>query len=73
MAFAEMTGLKVDLSQFTGNDFEAMFNEELGAVIQVRAGEVEHIKKALAADGIDVNVLATLKTPRKLSLAEMVS
>ena len=69
MAFAGMTGLKVDLSQFTGNDFEAMFNEELGAVIQVRAGEVEYIKKALAADGIDVNVLATLQDSKEIEFS----
>ncbi|MEI8642668.1 AIR synthase-related protein [Pseudoalteromonas sp. Hal099] len=35
MAFAGHTGVTVDLAGLTGTDLEALYNEELGAVIQV--------------------------------------
>ncbi len=36
MAFAGHTGVDIDLSALSGSDVEVLFNEELGAVIQVR-------------------------------------
>jgi phosphoribosylformylglycinamidine synthase len=43
MAFAGHCGLQADISALQGDMVSALFNEELGAVIQVRAREVESI------------------------------
>ena len=52
MAFAGNVG--VDLQVADGADpFAALFSEELGAVIQVRAGEVEHVRQVLSRHGLD--------------------
>ncbi len=45
MAFAGRCGLSLDLSTLQGDDLSLLFNEELGAVIQVRA---EHCDAVLA-------------------------
>jgi phosphoribosylformylglycinamidine synthase len=47
MAFAGRCGLDVDISELSGNALDVMFNEELGAVIQVKAAEAEAIVAAL--------------------------
>jgi phosphoribosylformylglycinamidine synthase len=47
MAFAGRCGIDIDISDLSGNELEALFNEELGAVIQVRAAEAEAIVAAL--------------------------
>ncbi|KIO36033.1 phosphoribosylformylglycinamidine synthase [Shewanella sp. cp20] len=52
MAFAGNTGLDVDLSALSGTHLERLFNEELGAVIQVRAGDSEAIKAQYQAAGV---------------------
>ena len=43
MAFAGRCGLEVNICALTGDAIEALFNEELGAVIQVRAIDAEAI------------------------------
>jgi phosphoribosylformylglycinamidine synthase len=43
MAFAGHCGLQADISALQGDMISALFNEELGAVIQVRSNEVESI------------------------------
>ncbi|MDP2248358.1 MAG: phosphoribosylformylglycinamidine synthase, partial [Nitrosomonadales bacterium] len=48
MAFAGRCGLDIDISALYGDILHVLFNEELGAVIQVRAAEAEAIKAALA-------------------------
>ncbi len=47
MAFAGRCGLDVDISELSGNALDVMFNEELGAVIQVKTAEAEVIVAAL--------------------------
>lgn len=44
MAFAGRCGLEVDLSSLPGGTLEKLFNEELGAVIQVAAQDVETVQ-----------------------------
>lgn len=39
MAFASRTGLKLDLSKLPGTIHEKLFNEELGAVIQIKSAD----------------------------------
>ena len=55
MAFAGHTGVDIDLTQLTstsGNDVAVLFNEELGAVIQIRESDVEAIHAILAQHNI---------------------
>ena len=47
MAFAGHCGLQADISALQGDMISALFNEELGAVIQVRSSEVESILSQL--------------------------
>jgi len=48
MAFAARRGLEIDISDFAGNDFEILFNEEAGAVIQVAEQNIEKVQSILA-------------------------
>ena len=43
MAFASRCGLDIDLAGLPGSDLERLFNEELGAIIQVKSSEVATI------------------------------
>ena len=52
MAFASGCGLEVDLGALGGDPIAALFNEELGAVFQVRAGDVAALRAAFAAHGL---------------------
>lgn len=48
MAFAARTGLSIDLQTLPGSAEEQLFNEELGAIIQVKATDSESICNFLA-------------------------
>ena len=52
MAFAGHTGVDVDLSKHTGDNVSVLFNEELGAVMQIRESDVDAIHAILATHGI---------------------
>jgi phosphoribosylformylglycinamidine synthase len=55
MAFAGHTGVDIDLSQLTsisGNDVDVLFNEELGAVIQILASDADAIQAVFVEYGI---------------------
>ncbi|MEN8636783.1 phosphoribosylformylglycinamidine synthase [Pseudoalteromonas distincta] len=43
MAFTGHTGVTVDLAGLTGSDIEALYNEELGAVIQVANADLDAV------------------------------
>ncbi len=43
MAFAGRCGVELDISALTGDDLACLFAEELGAVLQVRAADVEAV------------------------------
>ncbi|MEO1956448.1 MAG: AIR synthase-related protein, partial [Methylophilaceae bacterium] len=47
MAFAGHCGLQADISALSGDFASALFNEELGAVIQVRSSDVEAVLSQL--------------------------
>jgi phosphoribosylformylglycinamidine synthase len=49
MAFAGHCGFRVDLGQLPGHVTDILFNEELGAVIQVRAGDAAEVAAQLSA------------------------
>jgi phosphoribosylformylglycinamidine synthase len=52
MAFAGRTGVTVNLDSLTGSDIEALYNEELGAVIQVRNSDLAAVEAVLADNGL---------------------
>ena len=52
MAFAGGTGLDVDLAALPGDPRAILFNEELGAVLQVRASDAARAEIALRAAGL---------------------
>jgi phosphoribosylformylglycinamidine synthase len=52
MAFAGHCGLEVELDGLSGAPLEVLFNEELGAVLQVPAGRLEAVLARLAAAGL---------------------
>ncbi|MFQ6332872.1 phosphoribosylformylglycinamidine synthase [Methylophilus sp. 3sh_L] len=47
MAFAGHCGLQVDVSSLSGDNLSLLFNEELGAVLQVRASDVAGVMQQL--------------------------
>ena len=55
MAFAGHTGVDIDLTQLpstSDNDIAVLFNEELGAVIQIRESDIEAINAVFAQHNI---------------------
>ncbi|MFY8273076.1 phosphoribosylformylglycinamidine synthase [Pseudoalteromonas sp. SSDWG2] len=52
MAFAGHTGVTLELDALAGSDLEVLFNEELGAVIQVRNDDLAAVKAVLADNGL---------------------
>jgi phosphoribosylformylglycinamidine synthase len=59
MAFASHVGLDICLDELHGDTLRALFNEELGAVVQVRNRDVQHVLQ-LATD-------AGLKSVKKIA------
>jgi phosphoribosylformylglycinamidine synthase len=52
MAFAGHVGLRVNLDGLAGDPFAALFSEELGAVLQVRAADLAEVTSRLHAAGL---------------------
>ena len=52
MAFAGHCGVEVDISALGDNDLEVLFNEELGAVIQVADSQLESVRRVLKAHNL---------------------
>jgi phosphoribosylformylglycinamidine synthase len=57
MAFAAGLGLELDTSQVAGDPFAALFSEELGAIVEVAAGDVDHVRTGLLAAGAQVHAI----------------
>ena len=72
MAFAGHTGVSLDLSALSGTDVEKLFNEELGAVIQVADEDVESVKSAFASAGLEnaVKDIGTLNDSYKFIVGD---
>jgi phosphoribosylformylglycinamidine synthase len=60
MAFASHVGLNVQLDDLSGDTLSALFNEELGAVVQVRNSDVAHVLQLATDAGLVVQKIATL-------------
>lgn len=52
MAFAGHCGVEVDISALGDNDLAVLFNEELGAVIQVADSQLEAVREVLKAHNL---------------------
>ncbi|KAF9309949.1 hypothetical protein BGZ91_007233, partial [Linnemannia elongata] len=57
MCFAGHVGAKVDLSSITEDAVAGLFNEELGAVVQVRSAQLDQFKAVFAHHGFPVESL----------------
>jgi len=52
MAFAGRAGLDIDISPLGADALAVLFNEELGAVLQVRQADLSVVRARFAADGL---------------------
>ncbi|HBF48526.1 MAG TPA: phosphoribosylformylglycinamidine synthase, partial [Shewanella frigidimarina] len=68
MAFAGNTGLTIDLASLSGTDLERLFNEEIGAVIQVSAIDAKAIAAQFEAKGVTCHHIGGLQTADKISI-----
>jgi len=59
MAFASRCGLDVALSAAPGDALAALFAEELGAVLQVRGDEVNHVLARAREAGVAASIVGT--------------
>ncbi|MEZ9703096.1 phosphoribosylformylglycinamidine synthase [Vibrio breoganii] len=53
MAFAGHCGVKADISELGEDTLATLFNEELGAVVQVKNEDLEQVRAVLAANGLE--------------------
>ncbi|HET7545448.1 MAG TPA: phosphoribosylformylglycinamidine synthase [Polyangiaceae bacterium] len=56
MAFAGGTGLAIELGSLSGDALGLLFNEELGAVLQVRRSELAAVRACFASHGLSAAV-----------------
>ncbi|GEA49308.1 phosphoribosylformylglycinamidine synthase [Vibrio inusitatus NBRC 102082] len=63
MAFAGHCGVKADISELGEDTLATLFNEELGAVVQVKNEDLEQVRAVLAANGLDTcsHVIGTVE------------
>ncbi|MDO8313053.1 MAG: AIR synthase-related protein, partial [Sideroxyarcus sp.] len=69
MAFASHTGLNIGLDDLAGDTLSALFNEELGAVVQVKNSDVAHVLKLANDAGLAVQKIATLNQTGLIEIA----
>ncbi|WP_199609414.1 phosphoribosylformylglycinamidine synthase [Flocculibacter collagenilyticus] len=64
MAFAGHTGVDIDISELSTQPLHALFNEELGAVVQVRSSDLDAVMNLLDENGLSAmsHVIGTLNT-----------
>ncbi|RKG84139.1 phosphoribosylformylglycinamidine synthase [Corallococcus terminator] len=70
MAFAGHCGLDVDVAPLGSDPVAALFNEELGAVVQVRAADVTRVVDVFAKHGLGGHVHA-LGTPTQAQVVRV--
>src|SRR5450432_2448198 len=62
MAFASGTGLAIDLAALSGDARALLFNEELGAVLQVERAELAAVRAAFAGRGLGADAVYSIGT-----------
>lgn len=72
MAFAAHTGLDIDLNHLNGELLSILFNEELGAVMQVRKDDIETVRKTFSESGLTdhIHVIGTLNQNKSLKIVQ---
>ncbi|MFV0509275.1 MAG: phosphoribosylformylglycinamidine synthase [Shewanella algae] len=70
MAFAGHTGLNVDISALAGSALARLFNEELGAVLQVSKNQAAEIIKAYTDAGVDCHPIAELSDDGRIRIQD---
>ena len=72
MAFAGHVGMTVKADALKGNLIDALFNEELGAVLQVKNADLAAVRDAFAAAGLGdtVSEIATLNDSYNLIIGD---
>lgn len=68
MAFAGHCGLDIDIADLQGDVASALFNEELGAVIQVRAADVDAILAQFKA--LSTHVIGTVTNQNQINITQ---
>ena len=68
MAFAAHTGMDIDITALGTDTINSLFNEELGAVVQVKAADVDKVMAELAKANAIVHELGELNATDKLSI-----
>ncbi|OQW79949.1 MAG: phosphoribosylformylglycinamidine synthase [Proteobacteria bacterium ST_bin11] len=53
MLFASRIGIELDVSELAGDPLATLFNEELGAVLQVKTANLDHVARILDQAGLD--------------------
>lgn len=72
MAFAGGTGLEIELASLPGSTIGKLFNEELGAVLQVRRRDLDEIAQAFETSGLTdaLHQIGTLRGDDQVVLLE---
>ena len=68
MSFAGHVGVSVDVQTLGDDPIAALFNEELGAVIQVSAARTAEITERFSKAGVDVHLLGGLNDYQELKI-----
>jgi phosphoribosylformylglycinamidine synthase len=69
MAFASHLGLQIDISDLGENPISILFNEELGAVIQVRVKDIESVLTELVDNGVKRStIIGTIEERDEISI-----
>ncbi|TID20381.1 hypothetical protein CANINC_003626 [Pichia inconspicua] len=63
MTFAGRAGLSVDLKAASSDVFTTLFNEELGAVFQIRKADLESFTKTFESHGVSSEYISVIGTP----------
>ncbi|MBS3963002.1 MAG: phosphoribosylformylglycinamidine synthase [Methylomonas sp.] len=53
MLFASRLGVDLDVAELGNDPLAALFNEELGVVLQIRRGDLDHVARLLDKAGLD--------------------
>ncbi|QSB03059.1 phosphoribosylformylglycinamidine synthase [Methylomonas sp. EFPC1] len=70
MLFASRKGVDLDISDLGSDVLAALFNEELGAVLQVKTAELDHVARLLDQAGLDefTHIVGKLSSDQKLRI-----
>jgi phosphoribosylformylglycinamidine synthase len=66
MAFASRVGLDIGIDEFADEPLAVLFAEEIGAVVEVRAGDAGRVLADARAAGLGAHVVATVATHDRL-------